>query len=794
MGIVFSVLYFYFCSGINSIFMRLSELKTGEHAVIVKVMGYGGFRKRIIEMGFLPGERIDVVLNAPLKDPIKYKVMGYEVSLRRQEAAMIEVVEEENYVKGGKEGYDGMASIGEDEDTSRISARLHEIHVALVGNPNSGKTSLFNLASGAHEHVGNYGGVTVESKIGYFKHKDYKIKIVDLPGTYSLSAYSPEELYVRRHLVEETPDVVINVLDTTNIERNLYLTTQLIDMNIPIVAALNMYDEFEISGSSLDTGLLGTLLGIPMIPTVCKKKRGIDELFDKVVEIYEGKKDIGRHIHINHGSEIETGIGKLRRELIKNEVLKYKYHSRFLAIKLIESDADIVKIISAMPNAAEIMRIKEAVCKHIAEMLGEDSEAAVVNAKYAFIRGALLETYRESHRENRLKTKFIDSFVTHKFWGFPIFFFFMFVMFWTTFALGDYPMQWIEAFVDWLGGVLSESMPEGALRDMLVDGIIGGVGGVIVFLPNILILYFFMSFMEDSGYMSRAAFIMDKLMHKMGLHGKSFIPLVMGFGCNVPAIMSVRTIENSNNRLVTMLVNPFMSCSARLPVYIFFAGLFFPRHQTLVLFSIYILGIVLAVVLAKLFSRFLVAEDNTPFVMELPPYRMPTYKAVFRHSWEKGKHYLRKMGGIILVASIIVWALSYFPRKTEEMTELEHQETSYLGRFGKTVEPAIKPLGFDWRLGIGLLSGVGAKEIVLSTLCVLYPEDTAGETRIPISPPVAFGYMVFTLVYFPCLATLVAIKNESGAWKWAVFSAFFNTLLAWVLAFGVYQIGRLLGG
>ena len=434
--------------------------------------------------------------------------------------------------------------------------------------------------------------------------------------------------------------------------------------------------------------------------------------------------------------------------------------------------------------------------KRIQSTMNEDCESAITDAKYGFISGALKETFTDNHLEQAQTTKVLDAIVTHRIWGYPIFFLFMYLMFEGTFVLGEYPMMGIEWLVEQIGGLIRNNMSEGPLKDMLVDGIVGGVGGVIVFLPNILILYFCISLMEDSGYMARAAFIMDKIMHKMGLHGKSFIPLIMGFGCNVPAIMASRTIENRKSRLITMLVNPLMSCSARLPIYLLLVGAFFPNNASLVLLSIYAIGIFLAVLLARLFSKFLVKGDDTPFVMELPPYRMPTAKSIFRHTWEKGAQYLKKMGGIIMIASIIIWFLGYYPNHDAYETVAEQQENSYIGQLGRAIEPVIKPMGFDWKLGIGLISGVGAKELVVSTLGVLYVDDPEADEvslaeRIPITPLVAFCYMLFVLIYFPCIAALAAIKQESGSWKWALFAACYTTVLAWIVSFTVYQIGGL---
>lgn len=821
--------------------MRLSELNTGEKGVIVKVMGHGGFRKRIVEMGFIKGKTVEVLLNAPLRDPVKYKVMGYEISLRRQEADMIEVISEQearehNVQPGYHKGLEENIRLTEDEMRTLARDKRRTINVALVGNPNCGKTSLFNIASGAHEHVGNYSGVTVDAKEGFFDFQGYRFRIVDLPGTYSLSAYSPEEIYVRRHIIDQTPDIIINVVDASNLERNLYLTTQLIDMNVRMVVALNMYDELEASGNTLDYVKLGELFGVPMLPTVSRTGRGVENLFHVIITLYEGgdfldkkgkvraeiledfrqwhkeyvpdhafgthqeeeehPRGFFRHIHINHGPELERSIDAVKLVISENENIRHKYSTRFLSIKLLENDKDLEGMVKTLPNGEKILEVRDREKQRIREVVNEDSEQAITDAKYGFISGALRETFVDNHQDKERMTRVIDAIVTHRIWGFPIFFLFMFLMFEVTFVLGAYPQDWIESLVNVIGTFISNNMAEGPLKDLLIDGIIGGVGGVIVFLPNILILYLFISLMEDSGYMARAAFIMDKIMHKMGLHGKSFIPLIMGFGCNVPAVLASRTIENRKSRLVTILINPLMSCSARLPIYLLLVGVFFPHHASLVLLSIYSLGIILAVVMARLFSRFLVKGDDTPFVMELPPYRMPTSKAIFRHTWEKGAQYLRKMGGVIMVASIIIWVLGYYPRPSESMDLAQQQENSYIGRIGKAIEPAIEPLGFDWKLGIGILSGVGAKELVVSSLGVLYADDAEADQttlaqRLPITPLVAYGYMVFILLYFPCVATLAAIRQEAGGWKWAAFAAAYTTVLAWIMSFAVYQIGGL---
>lgn len=848
--------------------MRLSDLKTGQRGVIVKVLGHGSFRKRIVEMGFIKGKSVEVLLNAPLQDPVKYKIMGYEISLRRDEARMIEVisVDEALALKENEAAPADRHSIFVNSNEERMpltEQQMHDaamkkrrtINVALVGNPNCGKTSLFNFASGAHERVGNYSGVTVDAKEGRASFEGYEFHLVDLPGTYSLSAYSPEEMYVRHQILDKTPDIIINVIDASNLERNLYLTTQLVDMDLRMVCALNMFDEFESRGDTLDYQKLGQLFGVPMIPTVFRTGRGVDLLFHIIINMYEGvdfldregninpevakdlqnwhkryeksndtdhledfahgtrpRRNIFRHIHVNHGKYIEQAIDDIRETLRDNEQLNSKYSTRYLAIKLLENDANITALTRTLPNAQAVSSAVARGEQLIKEETKEDCETAIMDAKYGFIHGALQEAgFAEGKKQDTYQTThFLDAIITHKYFGFPLFFLFLYIMFQATFSIGQYPMDWIDTGVAALGDWVSRSMPDGPVKAMLVDGVIGGVGAVIVFLPQILILYFFISFMEDSGYMARAAFIMDKLMHKMGLHGKSFIPLIMGFGCNVPAIMATRTIESRRSRLITMLVLPMMSCSARLPIYIMITGTFFAlQYRSIIMLSLYAIGILMAVIISRLFSKYVIKGEDTPFVMELPPYRFPTSKAIIRHTWEKGKQYLKKMGGIILVASIIVWALGYFPHN-DQLDNQAQQEQSYIGRIGKAIEPVFRPQGFDWKLDVGLLAGVGAKEIVASTMGVLYSNDssvaesdnadndTAKYTRLRrqmlsdgITPLTAYSYLLFVLLYIPCVATIAAIKNESGSWKWALFGALYTTALAWIVSAAIYQVGQL---
>ena len=827
--------------------MKLSELKTGEQAVIVKVTGHGGFRKRIVEMGFIKGKTVEVLLNAPLQDPVKYKIMGYEVSLRRQEAEMIEVITEAEFEQReglAPENREGLVlERSEHQDDYLQHAALEKrrtISVALVGNPNCGKTSLFNYASGAHARVGNYSGVTVDATEARASFFGYEFKLVDLPGTYSLSCYSPEELYVRQHLTEKLPDVVINVIDASNLERNLYLTTQLVDMDIPIVCALNMYDEFERRGDYVDLDTLSTLFGVPMVPTSFRNGTGVKDLFRTVIQVYEETHVHARHIHINYGHEIEDGIHSIQQYIkhgVINGVEENKgdrrskkddnsagnshatmfppsLSTRYIAIKLMEGDKEMEQFVDRVsPAGGGWRKLRDTAAGRVLEETKTDAETAIMDAKYGFINGALTEAqFRTGTKKDTYRvTHLIDNILSNKFAGFPIFFLILFVMFQTTFVLGQYPMDWIEAAVEWLGNRVSTTLPDGPLKDMLVDGVIGGVGSVIVFLPQILILYFFISLMEDSGYMARAAFIMDRLMHKMGLHGKSFIPLIMGFGCNVPAVMATRTIESRRSRLITMMILPFMSCSARLPIYIMITGTFFAQqYRSWVMISLYVVGILMAVIISRIFSRVVIPGEDTPFVMELPPYRMPTSKAIARHTWEKGKEYLKKMGGIILVASIIVWALGYFPHN-DALTTQEQQEQSIIGHIGKAIEPVFTPQGFNWKLDVSLVAGLGAKEIVASTIGVLhsgddsfgdddaYSDDTSKYQRLHqqmqadgITPLTAYCYLLFVLLYFPCLATIVAIKNETGTWRWAVIAAVYTTAVAWVVSACVFQVGRLL--
>ncbi len=830
----------------------LRELQEGEKGIITKVKGRGAFRRRIIEMGFIKGKEVTVEKAAPLRDPVEYKIMDYEVTLRRSEAGLIEVVTPQDLNhQESKRFFNGFLSTGTLRKKAKEKGKT--IDVALVGNPNSGKTTLFNSVSRSREHVGNYGGVTVDAVKARFKQSGYTFNITDLPGTYSLTDYSPEELFVRKHIFSSLPDVVINVIDASNLERNLYLTTQLIDMDIKVVGALNMYDELEKKGDQFDYVALGKMIGIPLMPTVSSKKKGFRELFQKVIDIFEDRDPDVRHVHINYGNDLERSLKKIQDLIWVNRSFTDKLSSRYYSIKLFEKDKSTDFTLSKLENYGEIRKTVDREIKKLEDQYGEDSATLVTDAKYGFIAGALKETYTPASRGFKTGTKKLDHILTSRYLSYPIFIFFMWFMFEATFFLGQYPMIWLEKSIAILGSFVSGVLPDNLFKALIVDGIIGGVGGVIIFLPNILILFLFIALMEDTGYMARVAFILDKLMHKVGLHGKSFIPLLMGFGCNVPAILATRTIESRNDRFVTILINPFMSCSARYPVYVLLISAFFKEYRGLILFGIYLFGIFMAAIVALVLKKTLFKANEMPFVMELPPYRTPTVKSTLRHTWFRGSQYLKKMGGIILLASIIIWALGYFPRnegltgeydqriehtmeqydrqislaaannkrelrteKTRILKELERekasrlQEKSFIGRMGKFIAPVIHPLGFDWKMGVSLIAGIAAKEVVVSTMGVLYQTESGEEfDALPqklekeyrqkaygkkpgYNKVVALSFMVFILLYLPCIAVLTAVRKETGTWKWALFLALYTTALAWITSFLVFQLGNVI--
>ncbi len=820
--------------------MKLSEVKHSESVIIIKVLGHGSFRRRISEMGFVKGKEIKVIKNAPFNGPFEFKILNYNISLRKSEADLIEVVPVNEFINTENETYSGVI----EKKTKLVNRPLHSniINIALVGNPNCGKTTLFNFISGSKEKVGNYTGVTVDIKKATFKAKGYTFNFYDLPGTYSLTAYSKEEVFVRKFIYEQTPDIVINVLDSTNLERNLFLTTQLIDMDLRIIAALNMYDELEKRKLNFKQEKLAKLLGIPLVPTISSKGVGLDNLIDKVIDVFEDCEKTSRHIHINYGKDLEESIQIIRQKIKENKPITDKISSRFLAIKLLEKDKQVLDLLNNYSNFDEIQKTTSKEITKIEGLANEDSETIITDAKYGFITGALKETLEDPNPVQETRSEKIDSILTQKYLGFPLFTAILFLMFYATFTLGAYPMNWIDMGVGSLSNFISEIMPEGMLKDLLINGIISGAGSVIVFLPNILILFFFISLLEGTGYMARAAFIMDKIMHRFGLHGRSFIPLIMGFGCNVPAILATRSMRNRGDRLLTMLIVPFMSCSARLPVYILIISAFFKKYQTLYLIGIYLVGIIFAFITAQILNKTVFRNKETPFVMELPTYRLPTLRNILYHMWDKTQHYLKKIGTIILVGVIIIWALEYFPRSTKKTAQFENAlktteknltlpssekekeianltqqlesdrlVNSYLGRLGKVIEPVMRPLGFDWKMSISLLAGLPAKEIVVSTMGILYQSgDDENTVNLQLklqnetyqsgnkigekvfTQPAALAFLIFILVYFPCIGVIATIKNESGSWKWAVFTIIYTTTLAWIAAFVAYNIGTLI--
>lgn len=822
--------------------IALSEIKTGLKCVIVKVNGHGGLRHRLIEMGFAQGVTVTVLKNAPLLDPIEYQVMQAHVSLRRSEADKIEVVplSEDLHLDFKSHGtiVEENAMEFNKHISDEIKEKSHTVTVALVGNPNCGKTSFFNHATGLREKVGNYSGVTVDIKTGVAYHNGYTIRLVDLPGTYSMTDYTPEERYVRDFLTKSSYDLILNIVDASNLERNLFLTTQIIDMNYPMVMALNMYDELVNKGDTLAYDDLGKMLGIPIVPTTASKGGGIDEVLDTIIDVYENRRHLTKHIHVNFGNDIESAIVPIKKKIEANKDILNVYPARYLAITALEGMRATIDELSKLPNGDDIVR--EANSQHLAleKAYNEETTDLITNARHNFIRGALKETYLEGEKSNRWSAYKADDLLTSRWLGFPILLVFMWLMFEATFIVGEYPMRWIEAGMEWLGVAVKSLLPAGILNDLVVDGIIAGVGGVIVFLPNILILFFFISILEDTGYMARAAFIMDKLMHRIGLHGKSFIPFIIGFGCGVPAIMATRTLENRKDRIVTILVTPFMSCSARLPVYLLFVAAFFTKHQGIVLLSVYAIGVAMAVLTAFLLNKTVFKGLSEQFVMELPPYRIPTLRNILIHIWDKSVQYLKKMGTVILAASVIIWALEYFPTTSErqeavaqkvrqvqsdsglsseqvaeQVAALErelnaiHSEESYIGRLGRFIEPVVYPCGFDWRMGVSLMTGIAAKEVTVSTMAVLFQaeENAEGASSLQgklkaqvwgdgdrvgealFTPAVAYAFMVFVLLSTPCFATLAAVRREAGL-GWAFFTFFYNTFVAWLAATVIYLL------
>ncbi len=711
---------------------------------------------------------------------------------------------------------------------------MKKLTIALAGNPNSGKTTIFNNLTGARQHVGNYPGVTVEKIEGSLKYKGYEIEVVDLPGTYSLNAYSLDEVVARNFVLEEKPDVVIDIIDTSNLERNLYLATQFKELGIPLVLAFNMADLAQKQGLSIDKKRLSALLGLPIIFTVASKKKGMNELLDAAIQLAEGKIKLAETI-VGYGREIEEEIKKLEEILSQDTGLIIKYPVRWIALKLLEGDREIVKKVKKSEKAGEIEEIAGKSISHLKGIFGDEVEAIIADRRYGFISGACSESILKTYEVRHTTSDQIDKVLVNRLLGLPIFLGLMYLLFKFTFTLSIPLMAWVETGQEWLSNFIHGCLPEGsAVQSLVVGGIVGGVGSVLVFVPIIFLLFLAIALLEDSGYMARAVFIMDRFMHKIGLHGRSCIPMLLGFGCNLPAIMAARTIKDRKDRLVTILVNPFMSCGARLPVYTLLIGAFFSEKTAgNILFSLYALGVVVAIVMAKIFRRYLFKGETAPFVMELPPYRLPTIKGLLIHMWERGVLYLKKAGTIIFAGCLVVWFLSNFPwnpqyskdydRLIEEVqdetmlvTQLENQkareklEKSYAGRLGKKVAPVFKPLGFDdWRISVGLIGGFVAKEIVVGTLGTLHSVGEADENSMSLrqalqrqtrkdgskfySPLVAYALMVFVLLYIPCIAVIAVIKRETNSWRWPAFTAVYTTVLAWLASFVIYQGGRFLG-
>jgi len=786
--------------------VTLADMPLGGSCVIVKVHGHGGFRHRILELGFVRGERVDILKQAPLSDPIEYEIMGAHVALRRSEARQIDVLDlsAQSHPDFDVNMSNAHPTTLEEHVKAEAEQLSHQITVALVGNPNCGKTSFFNFAAGMREKVGNYSGVTVDSKIGTFEHRGYTINLVDLPGTYSLTEYSPDEMYVRDYLDNNPIDVVLNIVNAGNLERNLFLTTQLIDRNHPMVMALNMYDELEKSGDSLDHQALAKLLGFPIVPVIARTGWGIENVLEAIVQVYEGKAEVSKHIHINYGKQMENAIDEIKA-LLNTDAQASIYHPRYVALKLIENDQTTTNQIKAFSNSEKIILTAQKWREYFEKEYDEEISTIISDMKYGFIRGALRETLTQNEKKEKNEIGYaLDKILTNKWLGFPILLAFLFIIFELTFFFGGFLQDWIDLGVSALGDWCRSVMSDGILTDLLVDGVIAGCGSVLVFMPQILILFFFIALLEDSGYMARAAFIMDKLMHRMGLHGKSFIPYFIGFGCSVPGILAARTLENPKDRILTIITVPFISCSARLPVYMLLIAAFFSHHQALVLLTIYAIGLLFAIITALIINKLSFKEQSNPFVMELPPYRFPTLRNATIHMWDKASEWFKRVSTIVLLASIIIWALGYFPHNST-LSKEQQLEQSMLGQVGHAIEPAFTPFGQDWRTGVSLIAGAAAKEVIISSMAVTYGiddteiidqqeplvahiRDMHDNSGKPIMNGVsAFALMLFILLYFPCISTLATIKQEIGR-KWMWFSMLYNTTLAWVVATIFYQL------
>lgn len=661
--------------------------------------------------------------------------------------------------------------------------------IALIGNPNTGKTTIFNALTGSRQHVGNWPGVTVEKKEG--KLIANNIPVVDLPGTYSLGAYSEDELVARNYILYDKPGVVIDVIDASNIKRNMYLAVQLLEMGSNLVLALNMMDEAQDKHIEIDHQKLSKLLNIPVVATTASKKRGITELVSKACANFTNNKE---PLNIDYGKEIEKEISAVENALNMHPSLSKKYPPRWLAMKLLEEDSYLLEELATAHNVENINKVLKTAQHNLKSLYGDDVETVIIEKRYGFIEGIMKNVVKKNKNieETLSFSDKVDKIVLNRFLGIPIFLMAMWLTFQLTFPIGDIFIGYIEVFFEWLGAIAVSTLGEGLLSSLVVDGILGGVGTVIACLPYILFLFFAISLLEDSGYMARAAYIMDRFMRSIGLQGKAFIPLLMGFGCTVPAIMATRTLEDRKDRMITMLVAPLMSCSARIPVYVLFISVFFSEKRGLVLFSIYFLGIVLAIIMAKFFKKFLFPGEPTPFVMELPPYRIPTLKATVMHMWEKSSAFIKKAGTVITGAIILIWALSVFPIGVEYASE-----GSLVGKLGTLVAPIFAPLGFgNWKAASSLVFGLLAKEVVVGTLGVLNGVGEEGLATVIAqtwSPLAAYSYMVLILTYVPCIAVLGTIKQETNSWKWVGFVTLYTLILGWIISFLIYQGGLLLG-
>jgi ferrous iron transport protein B len=789
----------------------LDRAEQNKSYIVVSISGGDEIKKRLLSMGFVPSA-VFQVLSSGSHGPVTVMIKGTRIALGRGIAGNIHISEKEG---NGKK----------------------ELVVALAGNPNSGKTTIFNSLTGQRQHVGNYPGVTVETKEGICSYKNYTIRIIDLPGTYSLTPYSMEELVSRNFILNENPDVVVDVLDCSNLERNLYLATQFMEMQVPLILVFNKSDLTTLRGEKVDVNILSNLLGAPIVETIGHKGIGMERILETIVDVAE-KCIVARKVTIGYGKELELEIEKIEALLQDSRPLVEKYNLRWLAVKVLEKDSAIRDDISkSAGNAEKIFSTAEKSGQIIKNIFGDSLETIMADKRYGFISGAHREASVLTVDDRHTVSDQIDRILTHRIIGIPFFVAVMWLIFYLTFSLGEYPVHWIELAFKSAGDFLGRNFPDGPLKSLLADGIIGGVGGVVSFLPSIMILFLGIAFLEDSGYMARAAFIMDHLMHKIGLHGKSFIPLLIGYGCTVPAYMASRTLESRKDRLITMHITTFMSCNARIPVYVLIIGTFWPEHSASVMFALYFLGATIAIISAKLLRKARFRGESAPFVMELPPYRMPTLKGMFVHMWDRAWMYLRKAGTLILGFSVLLWFLTGFPKDQEfqsahakKMEEYRsaldkgqmdrkafdaaaekagHEKAaeelgySFAGRAGKMIEPLLRPLGFDWKTSVAVFSGFAAKEIVVSTLGTFYSVESASGDSEPLrehlrkdpafTPLVGLSLMVFILLMFPCVSALAVFYRESGSLQEVLFQMTYTTALAWIMSFIVYQGGRLLG-